>query len=158
MSTTVDEALGALAATRAELLAWVARRSEAENERVVYGTWSVKNVLAHLAAWETWVVGSMPARLETGSTPEPMRERVIHEDAFNAAEVAARAHLSLADTLAELAEVRELLLAYLASLDPATMARQQPWAEWQGTLPEYLLRSLRDHERQHLDELRALLG
>ena len=41
----------------------------------VIGDWSIKNVLAHIAAWEAWVVEALPTRMTTGATPEDFRRR-----------------------------------------------------------------------------------
>jgi hypothetical protein len=56
----------------------------------------------------------------------------------------------------ELERTRAELLAYLRGLDSAELARRQPWDSWEGTLPEYLLEALRDHEAEHVEVLRAV--
>lgn len=51
---TLASALDQLDATRAELLSLLAGLDEAAlNRKGLVGDWSVKNVLAHLAAWKT---------------------------------------------------------------------------------------------------------
>src|SRR5262245_28967937 len=80
-----------LARSRAALLEAIAGLDEDAMERKgIVGEWSVKNVLAHVAAWESWVVQTLPARLETGRTPDALRARVADEDRYNAEEVAER--------------------------------------------------------------------
>ena len=153
--TSLDAALEALAATRAELLGVVAGLDPAALDRKgVVGAWSIKNVLAHLAAWEDWVVQALPERVATGATPADFRERARDEDRFNAAEVAEREELAPDEQLMELERTRDALLAYLRGLDAATLARANPWDTWQGTIPEYLVAALRDHEAEHAAELR----
>jgi hypothetical protein len=154
--TTLHDALAALAHTRAELLIAIDGLGEAALDRKgVIGDWSVKNVLAHIAAWEAWVVQALPARMTSGTTPEDFRQRAEDEDRFNAEEVAEREELTPDEQLMELERTRAELLAYLRGLDAGALARQQPWDSWAGTLPEYLLESLRDHEAEHVEVLRA---
>ena len=156
--TNLDEALAALAATRAELLALVGGLDEAALDRKgVLGAWSVKNVLAHLAAWEEWVAGVLPERMATGATPADFRERAANEDRFNALEVAEREELTPDEQIMELERIRAELLRYLGTLPADEVARRAPWPEWAGTLPEYLLVALGEHEREHIDALHAAL-
>ena len=153
---TLSDALAELGRTRAELLAAIGGLDEAALDRKgVVGDWSIKNVLAHIAAWEAWVVQALPARMTTGTTPEDFRQRAEDEDRFNAEEVAEREELTPDEQLMELERTRAELLAYLRGLDAAALARQQPWDTWAGTLPEYLLEALRDHEAEHVEALRA---
>ena len=155
--TTLSEALAALHHTRAELLAVIDGLDEAALDRKgAVGAWSVKNVLAHIVAWEAWVVGALPARMGAGTTPADFLQRVADEDRFNAEEVAEREELTPDEQLMELERTRAELLAYLGSLDPAALGRKQPWDTWAGTLPEYLLEALRDHEAEHVEALRAV--
>ena len=154
--TTLHDALAALAHTRAELLIAIDGLGEAALDRKgVIGDWSIKNVLAHIAAWEAWVVQALPARMTSGTTPEDFRQRAEDEDRFNAEEVAEREELTPDEQLMELERTRAELLAYLRGLDSAALDRQQPWVSWAGTLPEYLLEALRDHEAEHVEALRA---
>ena len=155
--TTLSDALTELGHTRAELLAAISGLDEAALDRTgVVGDWSIKNVLAHIAAWEAWVVESLPARLTTGTTPQDFRQRVEDEDRFNAEEVAEREELTPDEQLMELERTRAELLAYLHGLDAAALERRHPWDTWAGTLPEYLLAALRDHEAEHVEALRAV--
>jgi hypothetical protein len=154
---TLSDALAELGRTRAELLAAIGGMGEVALDRKdVVGDWSVKNVLAHIAAWEAWVVEALPARMTTGATPQLFRQRVEDEDRFNAEEVAEREELTPDEQLMELERTRAELLAYLSGLDAAALARKHPWDTWEGTLPEYLLEALRDHEAEHLEVLRTV--
>jgi hypothetical protein len=153
---TLNQVLAELSRTRADLLGALAGLDEAALDRKgVIGEWSIKNVLAHIAAWEDWVVQALPVRVSTGVTPEDFRQRVEDEDRFNAEEVAEREELTPDEQLMELERTRAELLAYLDGLGAATLARAHLWDTWQGTLPEYLLEALRDHEAEHVEALRA---
>ena len=153
---TLNDALAELGRTRAELLAAISGLDEVALDRKgVIGDWSIKNVLAHIAAWEAWVVEALPTRMTTGATPEDFRQRAADEDRFNAEEVAEREELTPDEQLMELERTRAELLAYVRGLDAVVLARTQPWDTWEGTLPEYLLEALRDHEAEHVEVLRA---
>src|SRR5438876_10851777 len=145
-----------LSRTRAALLDALAGLDDAALDRKgVVGEWSIKNVLAHIAAWESWVVQAVPVRMTTGETPEHLRARLADEDASNAEEVAEREELTPAEQLMELERTRDALLAYLRGLDAATWERQQPWNTWKGTLVEYLRAAISEHEAEHIADLRA---
>ena len=154
-SGELEQALAELERTRAELLALLDGMDEAALSRKdVVGAWSIKNVLAHLAAWERWVAGALPQRVATGTTPADFAERAENEDRFNEVEVAERERLTGAAQIAELIRLRAELVSYLRSLDAATVARKRPWDSWPGTIPAYVLESLREHEIEHIAALR----
>jgi hypothetical protein len=145
-----------LSQTRAALLDTIAGLGEdALDRKGVVGEWSIKNVLAHIAAWESWVVQALPARMATGETPEHLKARLADEDASNAAEVAEREELTPAEQLMELERTRDALLAYLRELDAAAWERRRPWNTWEGSLAEYLHAALSEHEAEHIADLRA---
>jgi vacuolar-type H+-ATPase subunit I/STV1 len=142
--------------TRAALLDTLAGLDEAALDRKgVVGEWSIKNALAHIAAWEAWVVQALPTRLTTGKTPEDFLARIQDEDRFNAEEVAEREELTPSEQLIELERTRQALLDELRALEAAAWERRAPWDTWEGTLAEYLRESLIVHEQEHLVEFRA---
>jgi DinB superfamily len=145
-----------LGRTRAALLGTIAGLDEGALERKgVIGDWSIKNVLAHIAAWEAWVVLALPTRLTTGETPAELRARIEDEDRYNAEEVGEREELTPAEQLMELERTRAALLGELSGLDVATWERRHPWSTWHGTLAEYLRASIIEHEEEHIGDLRA---
>jgi len=144
---------------RLALLAALAGQRPQTLERTgVVGDWSVKNVLAHLAAWELVVAQALPERLNTGKTPEVLATIIANEDAWNAAQVAEGEELSPEDQLAELEWTHSVLLQYVRSLDEATLERRQPWAGWEGTVAEYIVDAIALHEREHTEQIRAALA
>jgi uncharacterized damage-inducible protein DinB len=155
----VTDALNELSRIRAELLDAIAGVDEdALDRKGVVGDWSIKNVLAHIAAWEDWVVRALPVRLASGRTPEDFRVRVQDEDRFNAEEAAEREELTPGEQLMELERTRDALMAYVRSLDAAALARRQPWDTWAGSVPEYLLAALGEHEAEHVAQLRTAIA
>jgi uncharacterized damage-inducible protein DinB len=154
--TTLEQAIEQLSSARAELLGAIDGLDDAALDRKgLVGGWSAKNVLAHIAAWEAWVILALPARLAERATPPDLAARLADEDAANAEEVAEREELTPDEQIMELERNRAELLAYLRTLDQATLERRQPWQGWDGTIPEYLLAALRDHEAEHAAALRA---
>lgn len=144
---------------RADFMVALSAASATTLERKgVVGQWSVKNVLAHLAAWELVVVQVLSERLETGTTPEIMASISADQDAWNALQVEEVEDLSSEDQLAELEWTRSLLLQYLAALDDATLAKVRPWSGWDGTVADYVLDAISEHERGHAEQVRAALA
>lgn len=154
MTTVFEE----LAAARAELLAALASQDEAALERTdPAGGWSAKNVLAHLAGWESWVVEMLQARLGGAELPAHLRAAAADEDAYNAAQVAEREELTPDEQLMELERTRAELLALLRALEPARLDAPEPWPGARHSLGDYLRRALVQHEREHAAALRAAL-
>jgi uncharacterized protein (TIGR03083 family) len=142
--------------TRTALLATIAGLDEDALERKgVVGDWSIKNALAHIAAWEAWVVQALPTRLATGETPAELRAKIADEDRYNAEEIGEREELTPSEQLMELERTRAALLDELRELDAAAWERRDPWSTWQGTLAEYLRESIIEHEEEHIGDLRA---
>lgn len=130
------------------------------NQKDVVGDWSVKNVLAHLVAWEEIVLETLPERLATGQRPAIFN--TIHEDDdeddFNARAVAEREHLTPAEQIFALTNTRAQFVNYLRSQGEETLQRQHPWAGWNGTLAEYILAAICDHEQEHCDAICAAVA
>ncbi len=124
----------------------------------VVGTWSVKNVLAHLASWELVVVQALSERLETGQTPEVMATISADRDSWNALMVDEVDDLTPEDQLAELEWTRAVLMQYLGSLDDATLAKAQPWSGWDGAVTDYVRDAIAQHERAHGEQVKAGLA
>lgn len=144
---------------RADFMAALSSASAATLERKgLVGQWSIKNVLAHLAAWELVTVQVLSERLETGKTPEIMATINADQDAWNAFQVDEVEDLSPDDQLVEFEWTRSLLLQYLASLDDATLAKAKPWSGWDGTVADYVLDAIAGHERTHAEQVRAALA
>ena len=116
----------------------------------VCGIWSVKNIIAHLASYEQVLAEVLTAARDGG--PTPYLDRFIAPGGtFNDAEVAARAGLSVADTLAEFDEAHARVLTALAAL-PADLLRQPGTIPWYGAeyaLDDLLVYAYYGHKREH---------
>ncbi len=153
---TADDLIATLTAQRQELLAALAGLSDEQLDRKsVVGDWSIKNALAHLAAWEQVVTQITPERLRTGVYPEALRAINADEDANNAREIAASEHLTPAEQLAALARARADLTAMIRALGDDALAREHPWPEWDPPLAKYFLASIGEHETEHGAAIRS---
>jgi hypothetical protein len=142
----------------AELTALLAAQpAEALDRKGVVGEWSIKNMLAHLAAWELTMVQALDERLVGGKSPEVMATIAASPDEWNAAQVADADHLSPEDQLAELAWTHDVLVQYLRTLDEATLTGRAPWPGWDGTVADYIRATIVEHEREHLAQIRSAL-
>jgi uncharacterized protein (TIGR03083 family) len=91
----------------------------------VVGTWSLKDVLAHIAWWERWMVrvlhGEPAAVGELAQMRSDDGQQVV--DGLNAATYAARRDLPLAEVLAESRAAFEAAVAAIADLSDQAFAR-----------------------------------
>jgi hypothetical protein len=58
----------------------------------------------------------------------------------------------------ELERVRSDLLHLLADLGEETLARARPWPRWEGTVADYVLIKVYDHEREHHRAIREAVA
>lgn len=159
MSGVGAQLVATLDAQRAELSSLLTGQPEdALDRKGAVGEWSIKNVLAHLAAWELTMVQALDERLIGGKDPEVLATIAANPDDWNAAQVAEGDHLSPEDQLAELDWTHDVLVQYLRSLDDATLTQRAPWSGWDGTVAEYIRSAIADHERDHLAQIRAAMG
>jgi hypothetical protein len=154
MSATND-VIESLTSSRHALLEAIAGLPDATlNQKGVVGEWSIKNVLAHMAAWEQVVTGFLPERLATGAKPAIFAQ-MTDEDAWNEKTVAEHEHLSPQEQMQHLATAREALLQLIRGLGDEALNRQHPWPEWEGTLAAYFWESIGSHDQEHQEAMQA---
>ena len=145
-------ALARMARTRRAMLAQLERMSEdALLSPRTQGDWSVKDLLAHIAAWEE--EGTKRLALITRGHPERVHfyDDMRAVDRFNARAVATAHRTSLAAMLRRLARVRRGLVATLRRLPSEALrdsSHRYPVATW---LPEFAW----THEQSHLAEIKT---
>jgi len=127
------------------------------NQKGLVGEWSIKNVLAHLNSWEQVVVQMLPERLATGVTPKVLSDSVADEDAWNAQEVNSSEHMTPQEQLAQFQQTRQDLLQLIHDIGEEGLQRSHPWASWQGTVAEYILEAIGEHEREHRESVLAAI-
>jgi len=123
----------------------------------VVGAWSIKNILAHLADQERLVVQVLPQRLATGIVPEIVSIINADADTWNAKQIEANEHLTLSEQLKQLKEARQALVQVIHDIGEGSLTRQHPWPEWEGTVAEYILQVVGEHEREHRETILAAL-
>ncbi len=145
--TSKDELLSAAAREYKALHDALQGLNEAQLDEIWLGTWSAKDIVAHIAGWQREMVPVLE-RLARGE--RPIREGVSYEDvdAWNARFVAARARASVADLLLELDRSHEAMLR-AASAVPA-----------ERLLPGKTAWRIVDlnsahHYKEHADQIRA---
>lgn len=114
--------------------------------------WSVKDVLAHISAWELactrWLEAA--ARDETPERPE-----VRDVDAFNAATFAANRDRELSDVRAESSASYGAIVAAIDATPEAELANDARfgWPGWQLASA-----NTDDHYREHIAQIESWLG
>ena len=90
--------------------------------------------------------------------PRPAAAGGFDQDAFNAAEVAARQAKSIPELLDELRSSSERSIAAVEAAPDELLSRRfrAPWGT-EGTLADVIIESLEDHIGTHLAELRQAL-
>jgi len=145
------EALATLVAGRRDLLHTLEGLSDADLTRVgVSGAWSVRDILAHIAAWDRQVVLALEAWL-AGTTPP----RAVPDIAgFNAQVTAAASGASPAATLLVLARTHADLLTAVARAQGRSGAFVDPDSGRPTTL-SHLVDHIAGHERAHAASILA---
>ena len=94
--------------------------------------WTVRDLLAHVAAWDRWELREMKCRA-SGEAPDLTVVRDV--DAFNAAAVAAWRDRNLAEVLTELQDARATWVAWLQALSGEEFFRQRLFVEDDWSFP-----------------------
>lgn len=148
------EVIEELKAARASLLDAIAGLPDEALLRVgAVGVWSVKDVLAHLTAWESELVTAL-SKLDAKRAPAILDIEDI--DDWNAEQYRISAPRPLAAVLEDFAGVHKHLLRAVEDLDERTLTdnRRFPWME--GEPLSYLVaENATWHEQEHADEIRA---
>jgi len=100
----------------------------------VCGDWTPRHVAAHLAGWDREAARALHALL--AGAPE---EFITDVDAFNAASVVARAHLSWDGTCWDLRQAHESLMQAIGTLIAADLPAPGYRAWMDGRLADYAL-------------------
>ena len=89
----------------------------------VTGTWSVRDILAHLTTWEKEALKHLPLIIKGGRPPR-YSTQYGGIDAFNALMTEQKRHLSLAEVLRELDEVHAHLIRYIHEVPEEMLIRE----------------------------------
>jgi hypothetical protein len=124
----------------------------------VQDAWTVKDILAHISAWEQLAMD----RIHSAQTGEPLKFPAITGDefvnAFNADKYEANKARPLNEVLDELQVTHQDFLAQIQSLDDSTLAQKLPF-EWAGNLTFQVLISANTHWHypEHIEAIQKWL-
>lgn len=120
----------------------------------VCGFWSVKQIMAHLASYETVLVDILN-RL-SGPCATPALDRFTSNYVgFNDDEVTARQHQSGPETLAEYIAAQELTMTLMTNV-PLAKRRENGILAWYGAeydLEDFLVYTFYGHKREHCAQI-----
>jgi hypothetical protein len=150
------EFLRELEAGHAELLAAIEGLSEAElTEPGVTGTWSVRDILAHITAWEADLHRSL-SRLRAGQRPRPPDISDAEVDALNAEWHAQMAERRLDKVLEDWKGVRKQTLRRVGEVGEAELSERGYYPGLGGeTLADYIKAETFEHDREHAGDIRG---
>ena len=151
---TIERAqlLARLAAERAGLLEQLIGLDETMlTESRIFDDWTVKDLLAHTAAWDRWELWEM-TRLESGAPPDLNEAR--DTDVFNAYAVAAARDRTLDEVLAELADTRIAWVAWLQTVPLERFFRQHLFGGEDWSFPGCIEVQWR-HDAEHAAQIAA---
>jgi len=153
-STRRRRLLARLAAERAQLL-WqlLGLDQELLTRTALFpdSGWTVKDLLAHVAAWDRWQHRAMTAMV---AGEEPEVAAVEDVDAFNAAAVDAWRDRTLSDVLGELRTAREAWVTWLRDVPLEPFFESREHQGWDWAFPN-CLNVQWQHDAEHADQLAA---
>jgi hypothetical protein len=154
MVLTKEQALAGLRTTHAELVRRLGEYTPDQwGAHLGTGTWRVRDVAAHLAAWDRLVVETLRA-LPNDQLPDWLSWDDAQTDAVNDQQVRDAASLTLDQLRGELRDARMALLEVIATFDTAQFA-QPHRAGTVETSAERLCAWWIRHDREHLEQLPA---
>ncbi len=147
--------LARLAAERAGLLEQLIGLDEGMLTEVpVLDGWTVKDLLAHVAAWDRWELREM-RQMASGEILD--LTEVQDTDAFNARAVAAWRDRTLAEVLVELQEARAAWVTWLQALPDEVFFRQYIFFEGEDWSFPGCMEVQWQHDAEHAAQIAALL-
>ena len=114
--------------------------------------WSIKDVLAHISAWEGRCAGWLEA-VARGETPE--RPEVNDVDGANARDYAAAQHQPLSNVLATSRDAHAAMIRSVEALSEADLADEKRfgWPTWQMASS-----NSDEHYREHVEQIQSWLA
>jgi uncharacterized damage-inducible protein DinB len=142
--------------TREQLLMIIADLpDEALLQPGVIADWSVKDVLAHIAAWESELITGL-MRLQQGKKPAHLLEALADHDAYNAARYLENKERGLDAVFDDFQNVRTQLEGWLEEFDDRALTDPKHFKALQGMpLWQLIKNNSYGHEAQHIPYLAA---
>jgi uncharacterized damage-inducible protein DinB len=155
----MDDPVARFQKSQEELEAVIARFSDEElTTPGKEGDWSLREVLAHIAAWDRWGQRAIEVRLTNDDLPDNMKEEAQHPDPFNARAAEAWQGYDASQARAAFAQAYHDLISFLEATPPEKLYRQIPRPNGKTTTPTASLTALARHKDEHRARLEALLG
>jgi len=120
------------------------------------GTWSVKDIIAHLASYEQVLVDVLTAFLDAGPTPA-LNTFTEQGDQFNDIEVSRRKARTMQDVLAEFNDTHTQVMSLIAHI-PSERLREVGTLPWYGmnyALDDVIVYMYYGHKREHSAQIAA---
>lgn len=141
--------LARLAAERSKLLAeLLGLDRRALTEEAFLDDWTVKDALAHIAAWDRWEHQQM-RRMAAGESPND-----VAVDAFNAVVVNEWRERALSEVVRELENARAAWVGWLRDLPEESFFANRPFDEWDWAFPS-CLEVQWQHDAEHAAQIAA---
>ena len=119
-------------------------------DRPFIGEWTLKDIVGHLGSWEAEVVTALRA-LREGKRPRLLDFDPTSLDEWNTDHVERKRPLDFSSVFEQLRSGRLRMLEELALLNDEELTAD-------GSVPNRLVRSIFDHEREHWHEIAAKLA
>lgn len=143
--------LASLAVERAGLMQQLLGLSEeALTKAPILGSWSIQDILAHIAAWDRWQHGVMRA-LADGEDPDLSAGEDYH--AANDAFVDLWRGQSLATVLDELQSARKDWVAWLANLSQQEFFKERSYEGEDWSFDGEQIRVMWEHDAEHANQI-----
>lgn len=148
MGTTKDDLVARMLIERDKLLLAVAGLQPEDAQRRAIGDWSVKDIVAHIAAWEAEAANRLEM-ITSGRESEIAYVEDDEVDEWNSRAVAERRTASWEEVLAELTEARERLLRAILALS------EERFASPVGRVPVsvWLPNCTSEHDAEHSPDI-----
>ncbi len=141
-----------------DLLATFEKISDQQWSVGVNTTWTVRDVLAHMASYETLLEDAL--KFVAGQSPTPMLDDMGRDQAgFNDRQVAARKDKSSAELLDELRRGHEHVLALVNTFGPEKLRQVGtiPWYGKEYSLDDFIVYANYAHIREHVGQVKLAL-
>jgi len=150
---TATELIAHMEATRTDMDNALAGLTDAQlTEPGVVGDWTVKDILAHLTAWEVELV-TVLGQFGRGQKPRPVPWADEEVEALNAKWHVEYQSRPLERVLEDFEAVRLQTIRQVERLTPADLATPRPWIHGH-TLTELIRIETYEHEAEHVAHLR----
>ena len=123
----------------------------------VLGAWSVKDVLAHIAGWQNWMIRAYPYRLEHGDLPDDLKVSDDNVDEWNRKFVEERRGRTPDQVIEDLNDGLRRLLTWAANLGTTRLNAPDPWPGRQESIASYFREFLAGHDREHREQIERSL-